>query len=328
MKRFNECVMALCFIAACPVAHAINWTTVDHPDAGLRGTFPMGISGKNIVGYYNTHSNGQRGFLYDGATFTTIEMPTLNAWTWASAVDAGVILGYYATPTSPTTSVTRGFLLNGATFTTLECTLPGAVETVPIDMDGTNVVGLYYDQACYPHGFMYDGTTYVALDDPVGGGATLQGISGNRIVGSSYARAFVYDGSAFQTLTPPQASSQRTVASGVDSSNIVGYYDTYGYDVFPPSFRRDGFIFDGYAYTTINHPLTGTQGMTQPSDIEGNRVIGSYRDADGNFHGFIAVVPEPSSIWLASAAILAIYVVRNPRADVCLAMTKARLRPI
>lgn len=311
MKRLNECLMALCVIVTCPVAHAISWTAIDHPNAGPGGTFPTGISGNNIVGYYMTQSSGQRGFLYDGSAFTTIEMPTLNAWTWASAIDGENILGYYATPTSPTTSVTRGFLLNGATFTTLECTLPGAVETVPTGIDGANVVGLYYDQAGYPHGFMYDGATYVALDDPVGGGATLQGISGNRIVGSSNARAFVYDGSTFQELTPPQASSQRTVASGIDGSNIVGYYDTYGYDVFPPSFRRDGFLFDGSAYTTINHPLAGPQGMTQPSDIQGNRVVGSYRDADGNFHGFIAIVPEPGAIWIALTAIPAIYSVRN-----------------
>lgn len=295
--------MALCVIAACPFAQAITWATIDHPDAGPGGTFPMGISGNNIVGYYMTHSRGQRGFFYDGSTFTTIEMPTQNAWTWASAVDGGIVLGYYATPTSPTTSVTRGFLLNGETFTTLECTLPGAVETVPIGMDGANIVGLYYDQAGYPHGFMYDGATYTALDDPVGGGATLQGISAGRIVGSSYARAFVYDGATFQTLQPPQASSQHTVASGIDGSNIVGYYDIFGYDVFPPSFQRNGFLFDGTAYTTINHPLAGPLGMTQPNDIEGNRIVGSYRDAAGNFHGFIAVVPEPSAVWLMVAAI-------------------------
>ncbi|BBO35006.1 hypothetical protein PLANPX_4618 [Lacipirellula parvula] len=263
----------------------------------------MGISGSNIVGYYIGDGIGQRGFVYNGSTFTTIEAPAPAAFTWASGIDGENIIGYYATPTSPTTSITRGFLLNGATFTTLECTLPGAVETLPTGIDGANIVGLYYDQAGYPHGFLYDGTTYVALDDPVGGGATLQGISGSQIVGSSYARAFVYDGSVFQELAPPQASLQRTVASGIDGSNIVGYYDTFGSNDNPPAFQRNGFIFDGSAYRTLNHPIAGPLGMTQPSDIDGNRVIGSYRGADGNFHGFITVVPEPAAMWLFSVAI-------------------------
>jgi hypothetical protein len=313
MNRLVKCLLALCVVAVGQFAPAAAWTTIDHPDAGPGGTYPTGISGNNIVGYYIGDGIGQRGFLYDGSTFTTIEAPAPAAFTWASGIDGENIIGYYATPTSPTTSIARGFLMKGGTFTTLECTLPGAVETLPTGIDGSNIVGLYYDQAGYPHGFVYDGTTYVALDDPVGGGATPQGISGSRIVGSSNSRAFACDGSVFQELTPPLANPQRTVASGIDGNNIVGYYDTFGSNDVPPAFQRNGFIFDGSAYTTINHPIAGPLGMTQPSDIDGNRVIGSYRGADGNFHGFITVVPEPSALCIALTAIPVLRGSRNRR---------------
>lgn len=306
--------MALCVFAACSVAQAMDWTTIDHPDAGPEGTYPTGISGSNIVGIYIGQSTGQRGFLYNGSTFTTIEAPQPAFNTWASGVDGDNIIGYYIAPTGPATYVTRGFLLNGSTFTTLDCTLPEAVSTLPTSIDGSKIVGVYYDQAGYAHGFQYDGVAYSALDDPWTGGSTyLLGIDGGQVVGYSDNRAFSYDGFAFQTLAPPQASPQSTVAAGVDDGKIVGYYDVYEDNDVPPSFQRNGFIFDGTAYATINHPLAGPLGMTQPRDIEGNRVVGSYRDADGNFHGFIAAVPEPGAMWLALAAISAIYSVRNPR---------------
>ncbi|QDT75006.1 hypothetical protein [Lacipirellula limnantheis] len=314
MKRLYECVLALCVIAACSVAHAINWTTNDHPVAGPGGTYPAAISGSNVVGFYIGQSTGQRGFLYDGSTFTTIEAPAPAFNTWASGVDGDNIIGYYIVLTGPTTSVIHGFLLTGSTFMTLDCTLPGAVSTLPTSIDGGKIVGVYYDQTGYAHGFQYDGVAYSALDDPLTSGSTyLLGVNGNQVVGYSDSRAFVHDGSAFQTLAPPLAHSQSTVAAGVDDGNIVGYYDTYDDDDFLSSFQRSGFIFDGSAYTTINHPLAGPQGMTQPSDIEGNRIVGSYRDAAGNFHGFIAIVPEPGAIWLAIAAIPAICSVRSRR---------------
>ena len=275
--------MAFCVIVACSSAQAISWTTIDHPDAGPEGTYPTGISGNNVVGYYIGHSSGQRGFLYNGSTFTTIEAPQPAVNTWASGIDGDNIIGYYIEFTSPAAFVTHGFLLNGSTFTTLDCTLPGAVSTLPTSIDGNKIVGVYYDQVGYARGFQYDGVAYSALDDPWTSGSTyLLGIDGGQVVGYSDSRAFVHDGSTFETLSPPQVHLQNSVAAGVDDGIIVGYYDVFGDDEVPQSVQRSGYIFDGFAYTTIGHPLTGPLGVTQPRDIEGNRIVGSYRDAEGN----------------------------------------------
>lgn len=314
MNRLAKCLLALCVIAADQLAQAATWTTIDHPDAGPGGTYPTGISGNNIAGYYIGQGVGQRGFLYNGSTFTTIEAPSPAFNTWASGIDGANVIGYYSVPTGPGTFVTHGFLLSGVTFATLDCTLPGAVSTLPTSIDGNKIAGVYYDQTGYAHGFEFDGTTYSALDDPLTSGSTfLLGVNQGRVVGYSDSRAFAYDGSAFQTLAPPQANSQSIVAAGIDDGNIVGYYDVYDYSDFPPLVQRNGFIFDGAAYKTINHPLAGPLGMTQPSDINGNRIVGSYRDAAGNFHGFIAVVPEPAAMCLALTVIPVLRGARNRR---------------
>lgn len=47
-------------------------------------------------------------------------------------------------------------------------------------IDGSLVVGLYTDSASQQHGFLYDGTTYTAIDHPLGiNGTNLYDVSGN-----------------------------------------------------------------------------------------------------------------------------------------------------
>jgi hypothetical protein len=41
-----------------------------------------------------------------------------------------------------------------------------------------------------------------------------------------------------------------------------------------------------FLYTTIDHPLAGIGGTT-PNDVEGDRIVGAYLDADGGSHGFL-----------------------------------------
>jgi hypothetical protein len=56
-----------------------------------------------------------------------------------------------------------------------------------------------------------------------------------------------------------------------------------------------GFLYNGTAFTTIDHPL----GLdTVIFGIDGNTLVGAYSDSSGVFHGFQAVIPEPSSLIL------------------------------
>jgi len=127
------------------------------------------------------------------------------------------------------------------TYTTLD--VPGATDTIAFGIDGNNIVGRYTDSGGSFHGFLFDGTTFLTLDDPSavtgpGLGTIAQGIRGNTIVGMYYPSpswgepyGFEYNWTTnnWQTLIPP-GMAWGTAAHGVSGNNIVGYYaDPYNY---------------------------------------------------------------------------------------------------
>ena len=66
-----------------------------------------------------------------------------------------------------------------ATYTTLD--VPGGSDTFAYGIDGSNIVGRYYDDGY--HGFSYDGTTYATLDVTGANDTYVYGIDGSNIVG-------------------------------------------------------------------------------------------------------------------------------------------------
>src|SRR5215469_4223673 len=78
-------------------------------------------------------------------------------------------------------------------------------------IDGGNIVG-YYTDGTGDHGFLYNGSTYTTLDDPLAtkGFTHAYGISGNNIVGSyidaTGFHGFLYNGSSYTTLDNPLAT--------------------------------------------------------------------------------------------------------------------------
>jgi hypothetical protein len=156
----------------------------------------------------------------------------------------------------------------------------GAFETSPVGIDGSNIVGLYYDDAsAMVHGFLYDGTTWRTLDAPTPFETWLAGIDGSNIVGHYWgahgmAYGFVYDGTTWRTLNYPGADW--TSPSDIDGSNIVGdYSDASGWH---------GFLYDGTAWTPLNYP-GATE--TSPVGIDGSNIVGFYWGANEVRHGFV-----------------------------------------
>jgi hypothetical protein len=91
-----------------------------------------------------------------------------------------------------------------------------------------------FQQITGNYGFVYDGSTFTTIDNPLGGGGTyVTGIDGNNIVGyytsvnqfqqitGNYG--FVYDGSTFTTIDNPLGGGG-TYVTGIDGNNIIGYY--------------------------------------------------------------------------------------------------------
>jgi len=217
-KTLYLCVFMINLFALGSVDAMAGWTTIDVPGAyGAKPTKAYGIDGSNIVGTYGDASGGQHGFLYNGSSWTTLDMPGADA-TGASGIDGGNIVGDYTDGSGWTYS----FLYNGSSWTTLD--VPGSYFAS--DIDGSNIVG-----GNGAIGFLYNGTTLTTLVVPSASGTGVSSIDGSNIVGWYYGASshhgFLYNGSSWTTLDMPGASE--TFAHGIDGSNIVGqYFDASG----------------------------------------------------------------------------------------------------
>ena len=161
------------------------------------------------------------------------------------------------------------------------------VNTAIMDMEGGNLVGYYNDNDNNYHGFIYNGK-WTALDYPGATSTYVQGICGNNIVGRYYSNhrthGFLYNGTTWTTIDVPGAEGI-TYVTDIDGSNIIGYY------YISPQVAR-GFLYNGINWTTFEK---NDAVVTFPHGIEGNTIVGWYRDYSDDIHGFKYEIPEPAS---------------------------------
>jgi hypothetical protein len=145
---------------------------------GAYGTAADGISGSRIVGHcWDTNDNNQA-FLYDGTSYTTLNVPEADYSTVANGISGNNIVGFY----SDTNGDIHGFLYDGASYSTLN--VPGAYGTAADGISGSTIVGHCWDTNDNNQAFLYDGTNYTTLNVPEAYyGTVANGISGNNIVG-------------------------------------------------------------------------------------------------------------------------------------------------
>jgi hypothetical protein len=290
----HSALLAFCLVLAsfaAPVRAATasyDFQTLDDP-AAAHGTYVYGISGGNIVGYYFDADFKTHGFLYDGATYTTLDDPAAApGTTTAQGISDGNIVGSY----TDANGANHGFLYDGTTYTTLDD--PNAVAasggTQATGISGGNIVGSYADGNGTQHGFLYNGTSYTTLNDPkatpTDGGTQASGVSGDNIVGSYYGaqatvNGFLLIGKTYTPLKNPAADAD-TAPLGISGGNIVGFYvdaDGVGH----------GFFYNGKTYAALDHP--DANGDTSANGIDGGNIVGWYIGTDGIVHGFLATPP-------------------------------------
>ncbi len=181
---------------------------------------------------------------------------------------------------------------NAQTFTTLNDPLHPLGGTSAQGIDGNNIVGYYSDSSGRNHGFLYNGSTYMTLDDPFantipGQGTEAYGISGNNIVGQYWdssgrmSHGFLYNisTSAYTTFDHP-LGVLGNCACGISGSNVVGYYNV------ATTGSPNGYVYDGSTFTTLDDPLPRLLG-TVAYGISGNNIVGEYTDAGNIDRGFI-----------------------------------------
>jgi hypothetical protein len=294
--------------AVTPSLGAIMYTTIDHPLAGPGGTTPYSIDGDRIVGSYLDGSGATHGFLYDGTTWATLDDPLAAAprGTTAYGVSGPTICGTYVTATGQT----LGFLNDGANWTTLEHPPVGLgrVDTFARGISGGTVVG-YYIQSLAAHGFSYRDGIFTDFDIPATSGTFPHDVDGTRIIGTVDdalgTHGFFIDQGVPVLFDHPLGVLLGTFGNGVSGPNIVGNFLSL------TDGASHGFIFGTSGYTTLDVPGATD---TTANGIDGDRIVGSYVDAAGATHGFIAVVPEPARA-AALTALLGATTLRRRRTE-------------
>lgn len=132
------------------------------------------------AGYSSTDPTGatlQRSYITDGTTFIYVDggLPSGVGNNQATGINNnGLISGFFVKG-----AVTTGYLLTVSTLTQLQ--VPGTTFTQALGVNDHGVaVGSYLDSLGGSHGFVWNGSTYATVDDPLGIGTTvINGINDN-----------------------------------------------------------------------------------------------------------------------------------------------------
>jgi hypothetical protein len=278
---------------AAPASAAVTYTTLDHPLAGRGGTIPYDLDGGTIVGTYFDAAGASHAFTYDGSTWTVLDHPLAAPprGTTAFGISDGRIAGTFVNGAGQT----FGYVYDGVTFTTLEqrSSTGGHADTFARGISGDTVVGHYID-ALVARGFRYASGTFNDITVPGAIGVFPDDIDAGRIVGTIDdqlgTHAFVADGGTVTLIDHPLGEFLGTFGSGIDGASVIGNYLSL------PTGASRGFLYENGAFTAINFPGATD---TSANGIDGARIVGSYVDATGATHGFLAVVPEPSALFVA-----------------------------
>ena len=100
------------------------------------------------------------GFLLNGGSFTTLDVPGATATAAFGINAAGQIVGQYADAGGRF----HGFLLSGGSFTTLDA--PGATLTLALGINDAGQIVGEYEASGRIHGFLLNGGTFTTIDPP------------------------------------------------------------------------------------------------------------------------------------------------------------------
>ena len=200
-----------------------TWTTINPIDAIC--TYVVAASGNNCAGYYLDSSYNNHGFFYNGA-YTFFDAIEGNNTTYVSGISGNKIVGGYEDAGNG-----QGFIYDRISETYTFLTKSGAVSLSPNNIDGSNVIGEYYDGTA-SHNFFYNGTSWNSNPDAllIGDVTRLFDIDGSNILGdyadsSGLLHNFLYDGvDSYDLPNVNIAGATKTSFSGISGDNIAGWY--------------------------------------------------------------------------------------------------------
>lgn len=299
----NKCALiAMAVLLSANSLSAITFVDVQFP--GSVSTYPIALDATAVVGLYLDGSGKSHGFRFNGSDYVSIDVPWADETT-AYDVEGMKIVGQYRD-----SGGTHGYLFDGTSFVTIDN--PSGFSTRAFGIEANRITGSYTSTSGI-HGFVFDGSAFATLDHPSNTPFTSSftaplGMQGDKIVGqyadpSATVHAFLFDGITWTTIDHPQAAMPYgTGIQGIDGIELAGYFgDATG--------KYHAFLYDGTTFRTVDHPL-GVNG-TFFGGLESGRVVGTYLDAANAAHGFVAIVPEPTSAILVVSGIPGLLAVRR-----------------
>jgi hypothetical protein len=260
-------------------------------DLNINGSTTAMALGINSAGDVVGTVNGTAFFLPPGGPVATLPTPGSAAAAFGIN-DLGNIVGQY---TSATT--TPGFFMSdsaGANFITINA--PSGPDTVNAQgvNDNSLIVGFYVGTDGEDHGFM----------------AKTADASGGLLTGTP-----ITDPTIPVVAGEPGATFVFSQVLGINDNGIaVGYYgdSTTSQHGFLYNTKTGQYTFLDDSAEAFNNGVEVTQitGINNAGDL-----TGFYSDANGVFHGFLAIpTPEPASWSLAGLGLAAAWLVKRSRA--------------
>ena len=299
--------------AALPVG-SVQFRTVDVPLSVAPPYDPpvfTQLSGVNdagtVVGTWTGEVGDQNGFIQK-AGGQTITFAGLDDNTAAAINDGGTVVGDVCNPCGSPAFAFTGYVRSPDGSVKLFDDPSGVGETFPSGINDSGViVGGYVDASGNGHGFMDAGGKFTTIDYPGALGTGVSAINNaGTIVGSYFDAAdflihgFRYEHGTFTEIDAPGAGTNPngycglnytgagTTPSGITAGGtIVG---TVCNDVGAPNSLYGWALAQGQ-FTPLNDP-DAASGTMQVGGISenGRQVAGSYLDANGLPHGFVATL--------------------------------------
>ena len=199
-------------------------------------TLPQGIdTAGDQAGFCLDGSGRSVGFLYLAASSSTVSILVPGSEeTRVQGTNGKFATGIYTQNSRP-----YGFLLNIAANTYLQLAPPQSNQYTIVSGMSSNgsVIGTYIDTSSVTHGFIFNGSTYTAVDVPGYSYPVLNGVNASgEVVGAVYdsssnPHAFVWQNGTAKFLNPPNEGY--SVATGItDNNQISGYFSTTGGTVY------------------------------------------------------------------------------------------------
>jgi hypothetical protein len=298
MKRNDMFFILLAIVSGFLLGHVpkaqaaspYTFTILDVPGS-THNTVAYGINNMDIIVGSYIDANGTHGFLYDGTTYSSLDMPGATSTTPLNINDYGIVVGAY----TDASGNARGFSYDGSDYTSIDVPFPGVTLSQPWGINNNNeIVGRYFDGSG-KHGFWSDGTNYTPIDVPFPGvtRTMASGTNDHGTVVGSYRDdnggwGYVYDGVTYTTIGRYPGVTDTIPWDINDTGMMVGRHRF-------PDARNVGFLYDGTSFMTLEFPFPDVINSSYSDINNAGKIVGIYSDPSGQY-SFLAEPDSPQEM--------------------------------